>query len=800
MAGNTVTLTFAGDASKLDKSMKDVGASAQKMAADVGKASDELGAGVEKGAGKFSGALGKLKAGAAVGGGAIAAGLSMAFANSLEFSAAQAKLDAQMGTGSEASKQAGAVAGQLYAGAYGENLAECGEAVRQVMQSGAVMAGASNEQVQGVTANVMSLAQAFGQDTTGAINAVAQMMRTGLAPDAQSALDVLTVGFQAGNDKAGDLLDTFNEYGTQFRKLGLDGKTAMGMITQGLQAGARDADIVADAIKEFSIRAIDGSQSTAAGFDAIGLSSQKMSAEIQKGGKPAAAALQLTLDKLRGMKDPGERAAAAVNLFGTQAEDLGDALYALNPATAGATAGMGQVDGAAQRLNDTLGDTAQSKIESVKRGFEEWSAKLVETKGPLGDVAAGVMAFGPQALGVLAPLGSMLAALRMQGAVGALAATKAEVAAVGATAQASSARVGRFSGALKGIGVGLALGAVAVAMDKINESSEGGNLSGWNGELHDLSRIMTGDWGNPLEDIGRQWDEMGRNIVSGQSPLGKALGWIKQQLNEPLPPMKFDVNTGPAVAQVDGFINSVNSQSPQVNINGNTNGAGFALRTILDEIAAGHQSVTIDGQSMPAQQALSYVEGLINNSNGVVDINGNKVPAGQALSSMLDQIRRSRENINVGANTAGIGQAISQTVQRWNGYTIRLNGVVSSRIGGLATGGPVSGPGTGTSDTAGVFALSDGEYVATAAQVQAAGGPDAFGRLLSAVEQGRIGRMASGGPVPVMRAPLAAARPTRSGGVTTAGPVVSFQGNTTDALATVIMQMVRTGKIQIKAA
>jgi TP901 family phage tail tape measure protein len=41
---------------------------------------------------------------------------------------------------------------------------------------------------------------------------------------------------------------------------------------------------------------------------------------------------------------------------------------------------------------------------------------------------------------------------------------------------------------------------------------------------------------------------------------------------------------------------------------------------------------------------------------------------------------------------------------------------------GRATGGAISGPGTGTSDTAGVFRLSNGEHVLTAADVQAMGG------------------------------------------------------------------------------
>lgn len=62
-------------------------------------------------------------------------------------------------------------------------------------------------------------------------------------------------------------------------------------------------------------------------------------------------------------------------------------------------------------------------------------------------------------------------------------------------------------------------------------------------------------------------------------------------------------------------------------------------------------------------------------------------------------------------------------------------------IGHAATGGLVRGPGTGTSDTAGVFALSNGEFVMNAAAT-------ARNRaVLEAMNSGRIGRMASGGYV-----------------------------------------------------
>jgi phage-related minor tail protein len=265
-----------------------------------------------------------------------------------------------------------------------------------VITSGALMANASRTQIEGITAGAMNLAQAFNLDVSESMRAVSQLVKTGLAPDATAAMDLITVSFQKFGPQAQDVLDTVTEYSTQFRKLGIDGPQAMGLIQQGLQAGARDTDTIADALKEFSIRAIDGSKTTAEGFKAIGLNADEMAKKFAQGGPVAQQALDLVIDRLRGMKNPVDQSRAAVDLFGTKAEDLGAALFALDPSSA--VNALGQVAGANSKLGDTMGDTAQNKITAMQRSWESWSMSLVSAKGPLGDVAAGVMAFGQSGL------------------------------------------------------------------------------------------------------------------------------------------------------------------------------------------------------------------------------------------------------------------------------------------------------------------------------------------------------------------------------------------------------------------
>lgn len=317
----------------------------------------------------------RMKAGAAAVGAAAGVALAAGIAGTLDTSKAQAKLSAQLGGGKFAADM-GRIAGRVYARGFGESAGEINEALRAVLSGGLLAEDAADADIEKLTVKAQALAQAFNVDVSQAVRAAGQMMRTGMAKDADQAFDILTRGFQQTGDLAGDLLDTYSEYSTQFRKLGLDGARATGLLTQGLKAGARDVDVVADAIKEFSIRAIDGSKSTSAGFKAVGLDAGKMAAQIAKGGPEASAALDLVLDRLRAMKDPVERDAAAVALFGTQAEDLGAALYSLDPSSA--VDALGNVTGASDKLGTSLERSAGQRLDAFKRKAQ---AALVEKIG-----------------------------------------------------------------------------------------------------------------------------------------------------------------------------------------------------------------------------------------------------------------------------------------------------------------------------------------------------------------------------------------------------------------------------------
>lgn len=359
---------------KAEKGLKSLSKVAAREGKDGGK-SYAIGFSkqVEPLGGRVSGimksSLGKV---AGLGAGLIAGG---AFAASFQDALAQtdvtAKLRGQLNLTEKQAAKAAKIAGSLYKSNFGESVSAVSDTIRKVVQDTEV--GINSLNLKPLTAKIVTVTDTFEQETGQVTRAAGQLVRTGLARSTGQAIDLITAGFQKGADKSEDFLDSLNEYSTLFRNLGLNGAKSIGLIAQGLNAGARDSDKVADALKEFSIRAVDGSKLTSEGFRMVGLNAGKMATAIGRGGKSSSKALDTVLDRLRGIEDPVKRSRAAVALFGTQAEDLGQALFALDPSKA--TKGLGKLEGRARGLVDVIGGTANAKIQgfirTLKQGFVE---------------------------------------------------------------------------------------------------------------------------------------------------------------------------------------------------------------------------------------------------------------------------------------------------------------------------------------------------------------------------------------------------------------------------------------------
>jgi phage-related minor tail protein len=362
MAGKTAILSvkILGDSSGAAKAMRDT----EKSAATLEKSFD------------------KMTDAAAVGGTATAVAFGAAYLNAVSVEGGQKKLADQLGLDPNEQKIAGAASGQLYADGYGESLQAVNDSIKNVIGNIPGMDKATQESLEAVSASVMNVSDTFEQDLGQTTVAVGQLMRTGMAKDADEALGIITKGLQSNTRAGDDLLDTLTEYPAGLSELGLTGQEAMGLMTQGLDAGARSTDLVADALKEFGIRGKDASALSAEGFAAVGLNAEDMTAKIAAGGEGAREGLDQVLDGLRNMEDPVARDAAAVALFGSQAEDLQGALYALDPSSA--TAALGEVAGAADSLGTTQAETALVQIQrAIETAFTEAAAVALPVIAPL---------------------------------------------------------------------------------------------------------------------------------------------------------------------------------------------------------------------------------------------------------------------------------------------------------------------------------------------------------------------------------------------------------------------------------
>ncbi|MEU1152642.1 phage tail tape measure protein [Streptomyces sp. NPDC005918] len=357
-------------------------------------------AGADGGDAAASGMAGVLKSKAAAVGLAAGAALTAGLSTGLEAEKATAKLKAQLGLTGKDAQRAGKAAGLLYSNAVTESVEDGATAVRAIMSAGLAPEKATTKQLAAIATKVQDVSTLFETDLGQTANAVGQIMKTGLAKDSKEALDVVMRGFQVMGPRADDLMDTFNEYSVQFQRLGLSARDATGLMSQGMKAGARDTDIVADALKEFTLEAVMGSDKIKGGFKAVGLPANRMVRMISAGGPKAKKALTMTLDALRAMEDPVKRDAAAAELFGTKSEDMQTALLALDPDTA--VKGLGRVSDASKRAGDDLRDNTAVQFEQFKRRALMGLADVV-----MNDVVPALKAAAPVVSSMLAPVASL---------------------------------------------------------------------------------------------------------------------------------------------------------------------------------------------------------------------------------------------------------------------------------------------------------------------------------------------------------------------------------------------------------
>lgn len=338
---------------------------------------------------------------AAMGIGAAMVGVgAIAVNTATDMSSAMNGFAAETGASKEEMERYQGVLEKVYANNYGDSFEDIADAMADIRKN---LGDMDDESLQNVTESAFALRDTFEYEIPESTRAAKAMMDN-FGTSGEDAMDLIAAGAQNGLDYSGELLDSISEYSVQFAKLGLDADDMFKIFQKGADTGAFNLDKVGDAVKELSIRVVDGSDTTAEGFTQIGLNAEEMSAKFAEGGDSAKEAFQETINALASMEDPLKQNTAGVDLFGTMWEDLGvDAVTALADISDGAydTAdAMGQI-------KKVKYDDLSSMMEALKRNVELLLLPLGESLMPI--LLELVQAVLPVVQSLLVPLIDLLA-------------------------------------------------------------------------------------------------------------------------------------------------------------------------------------------------------------------------------------------------------------------------------------------------------------------------------------------------------------------------------------------------------
>lgn len=285
-------------------------------------------------------------------------------------------IQGQIGTTADETERLREIAQNVYEDGYGDSIDDCISDLVLLRQNVRESADWTDEMTQNTLEQIKTITTLFDTNADEVTRTAQVMKSSGLIENISEGLDIITYGFQNGANYSGEMLDTLREYSPQFVKLGLDGNEAMQYLIQGAENGAFNLDKVGDALKELSIRVVDGSDTTVQGFEAAGLSADEMAQKFAAGGDSAKQAFQQTLDGLASIEDPVERNIAGVNLFGTMWEDLGETVII---SLADVEGGLEDVEGATERAGERMNESFSTRAISLARQF-------MDSLLPLGEV------------------------------------------------------------------------------------------------------------------------------------------------------------------------------------------------------------------------------------------------------------------------------------------------------------------------------------------------------------------------------------------------------------------------------
>ena len=326
----------------------------------------------------------------ALGAGAVAvAGYAVKLTD--EFDQAFNLMQAQTGATAEEMAELEESITNIYKSNFGESM----EDVAKSMATVKTQTDLTGKELEDVTTYALLMRDTFDFEVNESIRAVNSLMdQFGIT--AEEAYTLIAQGAQQGLNQNGDLMDIINEYSVQFMTAGYSAENMFNMLKNGVDEGTWSVDKLGDAMKEFNIRASDGTVGEALKENAkiLGLTKKEaeaLSEEIKWGNTEAYDTL---LAKLRDVDDYTEQYTLGVAMFGTMWEDMGEFAISALFDTQGE---ISKTSDALETLNEIRYDDIGSALGGLKRTLETDVIKPLgeELKPVVEDVIEYVQDNGP---------------------------------------------------------------------------------------------------------------------------------------------------------------------------------------------------------------------------------------------------------------------------------------------------------------------------------------------------------------------------------------------------------------------
>lgn len=321
----------------------------------------------------FSG-IGTTVAGIAASLGAIDFGTGL-ISDALEMDNAFGRLTARTGASGHELKEYEAIARSVFVNGFADSI---GEASDSISTFAAMFPTLDYGGLDVITQGAHTIGQTWDQEAKQVGKTVATMTKTFEGLGESQALDLITTAFQRTGDHSDDLLDTFNEYSTQFKALGYGAEGFTATLIAGAESGAFNFDKLADTAKEGFLKMSEGSKDTRSALTAMGLNADQVITGIGQGGDEAQKSFMAVSTALASVEDPAKRNAMAIAAFGTPLEDLGPQFATFFGSV---NQDLGDFEGATDRAASALKDRFGPRMQSAWRDLKLSMVEAFQTEG-----------------------------------------------------------------------------------------------------------------------------------------------------------------------------------------------------------------------------------------------------------------------------------------------------------------------------------------------------------------------------------------------------------------------------------